>query len=165
MRPSLLRLFHRTMVYTAPSHTVPDPAVLSRLTTATANPWTLEKTLRDLTQFKDCCGEQGTTAEAGSSSKSELLKKDFKFKTFKEAWRFMGRIADKAESMKVGAPPDNVLLGPAVPAVVVHPNARSLPLSHLPVHLRLFRRQHHPEWSNVRSTCAVPPCPLPTSGG
>lgn len=80
--------------YRAPSHTSPDPSIL-------------EKLLSDQAWTRVVVGPSATESSArlpspeAPTSSSEKLHKEFKFRNFKEAWSFMGIVADKAEELNV----------------------------------------------------------------
>lgn len=101
MKPSILRSLRASAMYRALSS---SPASAQALEALAARSWRVAKVARDSNNYKDCCGSstsQGDTTITGKQS--ELLSKDYKFRNFKEAWRFMSQVADAAERLKVTA--------------------------------------------------------------
>lgn len=96
MRISAIRLLRATVMQKAPSHSPVSPQTLEALA---ARSWRIDRVARDNSQFKDCCG--GSSSATTSKQQSELLSKDYKFRSFKEAWRFMSQVAEAAERLKV----------------------------------------------------------------
>ena len=94
MRVSAIRLLRATVMQKAPSH---SPVSSQTLEALAARSWRIDRVARDNSEFKDCCG--GSTSS--SKEQSELLSKDYKFRSFREAWRFMSQVAEAAERLKV----------------------------------------------------------------
>lgn len=95
MRASTARLLRVTMSNRAPAS---SPASKESLQALTKRSWRVERTSRNNADFNDCCGPSKT---GDTNASAELLSKDFTFKSFKEAWRFMSDIAQAAERLKV----------------------------------------------------------------
>jgi pterin-4a-carbinolamine dehydratase len=129
----------------APSHGAVQPKALEALLERS---WRVDRITRNNDDFKDCCGG-GTSTANNATKESELLAKDFKFRSFKEAWRFMSQVADAAERLKVKRLQETACL----PLLSLsHPAAPSRMVERK---LQLWRASIHPADDSSLSRCTT----------